>query len=126
MATWDEVLAEPPPEGRGRELWLQHVAGHILMKDVRRPGLEAAEAGDDAAAAVEAAVYGLMQVADGVTGAMKNERWMVQVQVAVQLVERSTGEVAEELDLADGDGVCMGFHGWIDGDFGEHPVTEPG
>ena len=123
MSTWNELMADPPTAGPARALWMQHVAGHILMEDVRRLGLEAAETGADANTAVDAAVYGLMQVADGVTGAMKNERWQVQVCVAVQLVDRQNGEIVESLDLFDGDGACMGFHSWIDGDFGESPVT---
>jgi hypothetical protein len=27
----------------------------------------------------------------------------------------------DEIDLQDGDGMCMGIHGWREGDFGEHP-----
>jgi hypothetical protein len=34
------------------------------------------------------------------------------------------GQLVESLDLRDGDGMCMGYHGWIDGDFGSDPVVE--
>jgi len=27
------------------------------------------------------------------------------------------------LDLARGDGFCMGYHGWLEGDFGKDPVA---
>jgi len=110
-------LAHPPADDRARELWLQHVAGYILMRDVRRPGLEAFD--------VDAAVYGLMQVAEGVTGSLHNDCWEVRVRVVVELADRNTDEVHQRLDLYEGDGACTGLHGWIDGDYGTYPITQP-
>ena len=127
MTTWNTPLADPPDEPRRRALWLQHVAGHILMEDVRGAGLEKARAGEDAAAAVDGAVYGLMQVIDGVTGKMHNDDWEVSVRVRVEL-RRSDGEaIGDEIDLTDeGDGFCMGIHGWVEGDCGRDPILEGG
>ena len=34
-------------------------------------------------------------------------------------------KVVAELELSDGDGMCMGYHGWLEGDFGEDPVAAP-
>jgi hypothetical protein len=28
-----------------------------------------------------------------------------------------------EVDLRQGDGMCMGYHGWLEGDYGKHPVA---
>lgn len=31
--------------------------------------------------------------------------------------------IIEQMDLRDGDGVCMGFHSWKEGNFGTDPVA---
>ncbi len=123
------VLAPPPPAGRTRELWLQHVAGAILFADVRDyarsrldPKLDA-HAREAATRAIDDALYGVMMVADGVTGGLANEMHRVALSISVRLEEK--GKVLERLDLADGDGVCMAFHGWKEGDFGTSPVLQP-
>lgn len=132
MSTSDFELASPPSEHRARELWLQHAAGFILFEDVRRyarnkldpkldPGVRAA-----AERAIDDTLYGLMMVIDGVTGALGNDEMLVRVKVAVELVRRSAEQEKplEQLDLQDGDGVCMGYHGWLEGDFGRSPVAQ--
>jgi hypothetical protein len=40
MTTFDYTLAVPPTEPRLRELWLQHAAGFILMKNVRQTAID--------------------------------------------------------------------------------------
>lgn len=124
MSTWNTPLANPPEDPRRRELWLQHVAGHILMEDVRGAGLEKARAGEPSAVAVDGAVYGLMQVVDGVTGAMHNDEWEVSVRVRVELRRRGDEAVVGAIDLDEGDGFCTGYHGWVEGDFGQDPITQ--
>ncbi len=107
---------------------MQHCAGFILFRDVRDYAIRAMDAGlseDARAAAVKAiddALYGMMMVADGVTGSLRNNAHSVRVHVSVQLLEGR--KVVQSLDLADGDGACMGFHGWKDGDFGEDAVED--
>ena len=129
MATFEHRLTSPddPPSDRQRELWLQHAAGLILVEDVARyaedrldPGL-APEVRAVAEAAIRDALYGLMMVADGVSGTLCGEDERITVSVVVR--RECDGEVVEELDLSDGDGACMGFHGWIEGDFGGLPVA---
>ncbi|MBP6631355.1 MAG: hypothetical protein KBG28_19145 [Kofleriaceae bacterium] len=120
-------LGPTPPAGRDRELWLQHAAGYILFRDVRDAALE--RLSDElnpaervaATQAVDAAVYALMQVLDGVTGGLTDGPRRVKLATTVSLIE--DGEIIESLDLFDGDGMCMGFHMWRAGDFGESPVT---
>jgi hypothetical protein len=123
-------LANPPQEPRALELWLQHVAGFVLFRDVReyaRKQLDPAlsgEARNAAFKAIDDALYGLMMVADGVTGALTSGQLSAAVRVSVVL--RRGTEVLSRLDLGDGDGACMGFHGWLAGDFGSTPVTPEG
>lgn len=128
MASDDYDLAAVPPEGRARELWLQHAAGFILFQDVRdyaraemRDGLPP-EAREAALKAIDDALYGLMMVADGVSGSLRGERGAVRLALSARLMGPD-GENLQSLDLAEGDGMCMGFHGWREGDFGRDPVV---
>ena len=116
-----------PADAKARALWLQHVAGHILLRDLRayaqervEPGLspEAQRAGREA---IDDTLYGLIMDIDGVSSPLESDQETVSLRVAVELV-RDDGSV-DTLDLAEGDGMCMGLHGWLEGDFGEHPVV---
>lgn len=112
---------------RSRELWLQHAIGHILFRDVRDYALGqmdstlSPEARAAATKAANDAVYGLMMILDGVTGSLENDSSTVSLQVLAQLTTKKNGEVVHSLDLSNGDGMCMGYHYWQAGDFGEIP-----
>lgn len=128
MATYDHELAAPPPEGRARELWLQHAAGFILFEDARDyarqeidPHLDAS-AREAAEKAIDDALYGLMMIVDGVSGGLSGNGHAVRLSLTARLLD-DQGQSVSGLDLAEGDGVCMGFHGWKEGDFGRDPVT---
>lgn len=127
MATTDYRLSDPPSDLRQRELWIQHAAGFILFQDMREYALERIdpalpeEAKAVARKGIDDAVGGLMMILDGVTGAIRNDTHRVNLRVAVELVDTNSNEVTQSLDLMDGDGMCMGYHGWIDNDFGDAP-----
>jgi hypothetical protein len=132
MATWQHELVGPPEEPRARELWLQHAAGFIVFEDIRRYAMEriAPEIKGEARAAVQKgiddAVYGLMMVMDGETGGISNATHTVYLDFTARLALRSESErggVLSEVDLRQGDGMCMGYHGWLEGDFGKHRVA---
>jgi hypothetical protein len=130
MATWEHELVDAPTERRARELWLQHVAGFIVFEDVRRYAMERIDTAlkGEARAAVQKgiddAVYGLMMVIDGVSGGLSNPNHSVNIDFIVRLATRGNGEEVEtEFDLRQGDGMCMGYHGWLEGDFGKDPVA---
>lgn len=120
-------LGPTPPVGRARELWLQHAAGYILFRDVHAAAMQQIDPALDtvaraaAAKAIDDAVYALMQVIDGVTGGLSDGERRVAVAMTVSLVD--DGQTVASLNLFDGDGMCMGFHGWRDGDFGASPVV---
>lgn len=65
-----------------------------------------------------------MMVIDGVTGTLRGEAESVDLRMHVE--HRRRGEVVQDLDLFNGDGMCMGYHFWLDGDFGASPVTKHG
>ncbi len=62
-------------------------------------------------------------VIDGVSGALKNDTQSVEIAVTARLVNHEPEGIAAEIDLRNGDGMCMGYHGWIDGDYGEVPIV---
>jgi len=131
VASSELELQPCPEEPRSFGLWLQHAAGRIVFEDVRSYALErigaqvSAEARAEAEKAVNDAVYGLMMVIDGVTGRIANDTYAVELSVAVKLLNREAESVISEMDLKQGDGMCMGYHRWVDGDFGEDVVATP-
>jgi hypothetical protein len=134
MASWQHELVDPPPEPRAQELWLQHAAGFIFFEDVRRYAIEridpalAAEARAAALKGIDDALYGLIMVIDGVTGGISNAHRTVYIDFIARLATRidsKAGAVISEVDLRSGDGMCMGYPGWLEGDFGKAPIAAP-
>jgi hypothetical protein len=130
MACDKIVLAPAPSDGRRHELWLQHAASWILIEDVRGYAIAridptlAAEARAAAVKGIDDALYGLMQVIDGVSGSLTSARERVELEVVARhLRTEGTGETKLKLNLRDGDGMCMGYHGWLEGDFGQDPIV---
>lgn len=131
MATWEHELDAAPTESRARELWLQHAAGFIIFEDIRRYAMEKIDPAltGEARAAVQKgiddAVYGLMMVIDGVSGGLSNANHSIHIDFIVRLASGGDAEKVEsEVDLRRGDGMCMGYHGWLEGDFGKNPVVK--
>jgi len=130
MATHEHELTSPPQNERGRELWLQHAAGFILFRDSRQYAVDQIDAHLDPKAraavvkGIDDALYGLMMIIDGVSGRLSNASEVVSLTMLVRHSRRSpSGSVSlvQELDLQEGDGMCMGIHGWRTGDFGKQP-----
>jgi hypothetical protein len=133
MATWQYKLADPPSEPRLRQLWLQHAAGFILFEDVRRYAIERIEPGLPAETlaavkkGIDDALYGLMMV-DGVSGGISNDEHKVFIDFVVRLAKRKSPTddgALSAIDLRQGEGMCMGYHGWREGDFGTCPIAVP-
>jgi hypothetical protein len=77
---------------------------------------------------IDDAVYGLMMVIDGVAGGLRNASHTVYIDFIARFAARDdseAGQVLSEVDLRHGDGMCMGYHGWLEGDFGKTPVAVP-
>ncbi|MBO9713542.1 hypothetical protein [Sphingomonas sp.] len=114
------------------ELWLQHAAGFILLEDVRGyargridPALDPV-ARAAAEKAIDDAVFGLMEVIDGFPAPLQNDRYRAALRMAVDLVDREADRTRVQINLAGGDGMAMGYHGWLAGDFGETPIVAGG
>ena len=126
-------LTNPPQDERARELWLQHAAGFILFQDMRNYAIDKIPEEVDeltkekVIAGIDDTIYGLMMMMDGVTGSLSNEQYSVTIKQVIQL--NQNGETVQEINTLDGDGMCMGFHGWLEGDYGEgeiFPAIETG
>jgi hypothetical protein len=119
-------LTNPPANARDRELWLQHAAGFIIFKDMRSYAIERIPTETDDATkekiinAIDDTIYGLMMIMDGVTGTLQNEEYAVRIESSILL--ESNGKVSEKINTFNGDGMCMGFHGWKEGDFGDEDI----
>jgi hypothetical protein len=61
-----------------------------------------------------------MMIMDGVTGCLKNDDYSVTIENVITL-ERN-GEKIQEINTFNGDGMCMGYHGWKENDFGENEI----
>jgi hypothetical protein len=128
MSTSDFFLGPVPKPDRHRELWLQHAAGFILFEDMRGYAIDQLDPNLDETArkaalkAIDDTVYGLMMILDGVSGNLANAEHSVRLQTKVCLESKSDEPIAS-IDLFHGDGMCMGFHMWRQGDFGEDLVA---
>lgn len=129
MEPGDALLASPPTEPRALELWMQHGAGFILVKNIRDYARERIDSTLDSAArdaslkAIDDALYGLMMIIEGIPAPFQNESERLELEMRVRLSRRLGDIEIASLSLAQGDGMCMGYHGWIEGDFGDQPLT---
>lgn len=70
----------------------------------------------------------VMMMIDGVSGAISNDRHKVYIDFIVRLAtcaNRNEGAILSELNLRQGEGMCMGYHHWREGDFGENSIAIP-
>jgi hypothetical protein len=132
MATFNLKLEDCPTEARSRELWLQHAAGLIVFEDARQYAIDQIdETLDDEVKAeitrgINNAMYGLMMIFDGVSGNLEGSEYSVKLETKVVLSKKhESGKdiVVDQIDLNKGDGMCIGYHGWLEGDFGKDLVA---
>jgi hypothetical protein len=120
-------LGATPVDADRREIWMKHAAGFILLEDVHGyalsrldPNLSPSER-RAAVTAIDETLYGLMMVLDGVTGALQDSERSIVTKTVIHL--RGGDAVLAEVDASEGDGMCLGYHRWIEGDFGADPVA---
>jgi hypothetical protein len=121
-------LASPPADDRSRELWTQHAAGYIIFRDMR--GYAVNNISDDTdektkekiIKGIEDSIYGLMMMMDGVVGILQNDEYTIRIENNI-LLEKN-GQIIQNINTLDGDGMCMGFHDWKEGNFGEDNVVQ--
>ena len=66
------------------------------------------------------AIYGVMMLLDGVADTPIDEHHRAEYMLSLRVLSESGDAPVEQFELApDGDGMCMGFHGWVAGNFGK-------
>lgn len=123
----NKKLANPPSNERDRELWMQHGAGYIIFENIRKYAINRIPVDIDETLRevhlkiIDDTIYGMMMQMDGIFDPLENENYRLALQTNIVLYKDE--EVIEELNTLDGDGMCMGFHGWIENDFGSDEVV---
>ncbi len=119
-----KILKNPPKNLTDRELglWLQNAAGILIFENMRNYAINKIPEGltierkKEIIQGIDNAIYGLMMMMDGVTGTLENENYSVRIENKIVL--QKNGERILEIDTLESDGMCMGFHGWQENDFG--------
>lgn len=123
----NKELANPPSNVRDRQLWMQHAAGYIVFENIRKYAIDRIPAEIDEALrethlkTINNTIYGMVMQMDGIFGVLENENYRLDLQTNIVLYKDD--KVVEELNTLDGDGMCMGFHGWIENDFGSDEIV---
>jgi hypothetical protein len=122
-------FAEWPEDKRSRELIVQQWFGRDLMAHARDlavkriPSTATPEARELATKAALDALYGVMQILDGVTGDPLDEHRAVEFLLLGRVVQTGEGgrdEVLEEYEIGPGgEGLCRVFPRWTKDDFGD-------
>jgi hypothetical protein len=100
-------LGDLPDGTDQRRIHLSNAFGRVLLDN--------ADAADDV-------LYSVLQLLDGVTPPIANDSVRVEFVLTARVRDLSTNAVVDAVELApDGEGLCMGYAGWIDGDFGSVP-----
>jgi hypothetical protein len=85
----------------------------------RIPTSASPEAQELARKAALDAIYGMMMLLDGVAASPVGQDHSAEYVLLSRIRSRQSGEAVEQFELApDGDGLSMGYHGWVAGDFG--------
>jgi hypothetical protein len=65
------------------------------------------------------AIYGMMMLLDGVADSTIDDTHVAEYVFLSCVISDEESQPIEQFELAPGgDGLCMGFHGWVAGDFG--------
>lgn len=71
-----------------------------------------------ATAAARDAIYGMMMLFDGVADSDIDSRHSACYKLIAEIILNDDDRVVADFELApDGDGLCMGYHGWLDSNF---------
>jgi hypothetical protein len=65
------------------------------------------------------AIYGMMMLLDGVADCTIDQSHRFENVLLARVRKAGQAEPVEQFELApDGDGLCIGYHGWVAGEFG--------
>jgi hypothetical protein len=114
-----------PREEHARWIMAGNTFGRHLMAASREyaleriPKLATSKERELAEKAVLDAIYGVMMLLDGVSDSRIDKDHVAAYVLLSRIFASGQSEPVEQFELApDGDGLCMGFHGWVADDFG--------
>lgn len=113
-----------PEDSHARLIHLSNVFGRVLFDTARDPAMDQARSlpesmRPEAEKLINDVLYAAVQVLDGVTKPITNDRLGVEIVLSARLRDKATGEVSDVVELGpNGEGLTMGFAGWVQGDFG--------
>lgn len=119
-------LHNPPEEERAKELWLQNALGLLIFENTREYAIERIPnhlsdgQKEIVINGINDAVYGMLMMLDGVTENFSNDEYTVKL--ASQFVLEKNSNPIMAINSLDSDGMCMGFHDWLENDFGDAPI----
>lgn len=120
-------LTNPPEDERSKELWMQHAAGFMVFENIRKYAVSKISIDVDCSTrsqiikGIDDTIYGLMMQMDGFFIPLENDSYRLELQTIIQLYKDN--ELIQSLDTKEGDGMCMGYHDWMDGDFGADDIV---
>jgi hypothetical protein len=87
----------------------------------RIPESATPEAREVATQAALDAIYGMMMLLDGVADSEIDKTHRFEYLLLARVRKAGQAEPVEQFELApNGDGLCMGYHGWVVGDYGNN------
>lgn len=120
-------LTNPPEDERSKELWMQHAAGFMVFENIRKYAVSKISIDVDCSTrsqiikGIDDTIYGLMMQMDVFFIPLENDSYRLELQTIIQLYKDN--ELIQSLDTKEGDGMCMGYHDWMDGDFGADDIV---
>ena len=120
-------IGEIPESEHDRLIHLSNAFGKLLFETVRTPSRGRTRSLDESVRAqvedlLDKQLYSILQILDGVTYPIRNEDVAVEFVLTARLRRRGDSEVTAEVQLGlDGEGLCMVYDGWLEGDFGAVP-----
>lgn len=115
-----EPYAEWPPDAHGRWLAAANAFGRHLMAAARDYAIERIPANatanerELARSVTLDALYGMMTLLDGIADSHVGPDHIAEYVLLSRVRSSQTGTVVEQFELSpDGDGLCMGYHGWV-------------
>jgi hypothetical protein len=120
-------IGQLPEDEHARLIHLSNAFGRFMFDIVRGAAREGAKSIPDShrpsvESLLDDQLYAVLQVLDGVTMPIGNDQVRLEFVLQARLRDSSDPSVVEVVELGpNGEGLCMGFQGWREGDFGGVP-----
>lgn len=122
-------LGDVPDDDSARVIHLSHVFGWTLFDVSRRPALDRVGSLPESVQPaveriVDSTLYAVLQILDGVIDPIRSERLDLEFALVAWMRGPENGQVSEVELAPAGEGLCIGFHSWVEGDFGTAPSAQ--